>query len=671
MSFGLIQIGFLFGLLALAIPIVIHLMFRRRPRTVELGSIRFLQEIFERSRNRRRITRWILLALRMSCIALLAILFARPFLTQRSQGEGERFVAILIDRSASMQLRRDGRRLLDEAIDEVRRIIREDDGESHFEVAFFDRRVVPLGTDTPQASRPRANKQRSDQLLRNLTAPQVTYSATDYGAAFAWAHDVCAKASGPSKEAHIFTDLQQSGLAWSDVQPMPRDVRVHVHDLGRDLPNNVAIMAATPTRSVMRPGETLTVSVTLLNAGPYTLDEIPVALNLNQANRPITRRERAKLEPGAIVDLEFELPELEPGLWQGTVALETIDDLTFDNQRYVAVLVAPPYRVLVVDGAPHPSPYLCETYFLESALRLAPAGKTFEASPFDPEVVSAPTRLPDLQPFEQVVMANVGELARDEANRLRRFVHGGGGLIVFTGENVTATSSEVLAEVGLTPGKIIGFHESDDLPWRLTSWDQDHSIFQAFNDPQHGDLRRLAFRGYTAVTPADDARILAEFHGGIPLVVERRVGAGSVIWFLSTCDPEWGDWSRSRLFLPLVHQMLGYLTGLNEGGPVREVLIDSTNTEMAEQTPGVYEQNGFWQVVNTNPRESETDRCSLDDFVKRFELNLDPSHMSPAHSATMVPTSLQVRKNEVWHWVLFALVAFVCLEFFVANRAAA
>ncbi|HQU41514.1 MAG TPA: BatA domain-containing protein, partial [Pirellulales bacterium] len=77
MSF--IQIGFLSALAAVAIPIVIHLVFRQKTRRADLGTLRFLRIVLQRNARRRRVMRWFLLALRMACVALLAMLFARPY----------------------------------------------------------------------------------------------------------------------------------------------------------------------------------------------------------------------------------------------------------------------------------------------------------------------------------------------------------------------------------------------------------------------------------------------------------------------------------------------------------------------------------------------------------------------------------------------------------------
>jgi len=108
MPFQFVQPQFVWALAGLAIPIIIHLLFRRRSRKVELGTLRFLKIVLEENARRRKLKRWLLLSLRMACLALLAGLFARPYLLARDLAGRDRLVAILIDRSASMQLKDKG-----------------------------------------------------------------------------------------------------------------------------------------------------------------------------------------------------------------------------------------------------------------------------------------------------------------------------------------------------------------------------------------------------------------------------------------------------------------------------------------------------------------------------------------------------------------------------------
>ena len=101
----LIHTGFLAAGLAVSVPIIIHLLFRQKTRTLPIGSVRFLHQVVREHRRRRRVRQWLLLALRMLAVLLLALLFARPFRDESFLRGLQQEVVLLIDRSASMQAR--------------------------------------------------------------------------------------------------------------------------------------------------------------------------------------------------------------------------------------------------------------------------------------------------------------------------------------------------------------------------------------------------------------------------------------------------------------------------------------------------------------------------------------------------------------------------------------
>ena len=74
---NLVQPAFLFAMAAVAVPIILHLVFRRHTRIVRLGSIQFLDELMRETVRRRKVRQWLLLALRVASLLLLAFLFAR------------------------------------------------------------------------------------------------------------------------------------------------------------------------------------------------------------------------------------------------------------------------------------------------------------------------------------------------------------------------------------------------------------------------------------------------------------------------------------------------------------------------------------------------------------------------------------------------------------------
>ena len=725
-----LQTSFLAGLAALAVPVLIHLFFRLKTKRVELGTIRFLRLVLEENARRRKVMQWLLLALRMAFVALLVALFARPFLTAAATGSDKELLVILIDQSATMQLKGENGRLIDQAVAEAKKLIEGAGEKTRFEVAFFDHSVRPLTGSKA------GDGVKSDAVLAKLQAPTTTFGATNFGSAFAWARDICVKAPAGMKQLHLFTDLQRSGLDWTEVESLPAEVRSQLHDLGRPVVNNVAVTEIRTPRLWVRPGESPTIRASVLHGGAFALEEVAIVLEVgridqanggrqppggSQAQRPvagsvptnrgadaprspgthtefaklaerITKRERVKLEPGATVTLDFELPALSEGLWQGRVSVEYDDDLPFDNQRFFAISATPAYRVLVVGSESDGAAITSETYFLNAALRLAEAGDSYSESPFAPTLVtySTDSNLPKVSEFDAVVLANVAGVSKADAEQLASFVRSGGGLLVFTGDRVTANSSSTLTDAGLTAGEIGDIKVTTDLPWRLNQWDEAHPIFEPLSDPQHGDLRRLIFAAYTKLTPSTDATVLAQFSTGDAAVVERRVGDGKVLWVTSSCGRDWSDWCRSRLFLPTVHQMLGYEVGLTSGGRVRSRLVDAEpktavggqrpeprTAELSDSDaltsaaiPGVEQFERFAEFVNTTPRESETDRCTRQEFEDRFAMKF-VDEMGAADAQAAALGNVELRQDELWHWAGCLLLVVLLLEGFVGNRTTA
>jgi len=270
------------------------------------------------------------------------------------------------------------------------------------------------------------------------------------------------------------------------------------------------------------------------------------------------------------------------------------------------------------------------------------------------------------------VLADVGDVPRGAAELLRSFVERGGGLLAFGGENVTAQSTASLAAVGLTPGAVVGTVYADDLPLRLKTWDVKHPIFAAFSDPQLGDLTRLAFSACTRVQAAPDADVIAAFRDGTPAVVERRLGKGSIVWCAVAADRTWSDWTSSRLYLPLVYQLIGYETGLTAGGRVRQAVLEGTAQLAGDAAPGVHQREGYTLVVNTSPREAETERCTAEEFTNRFGLKLgdEPAaeDVAPSVKASL---GTEMIDSEIWPWLAGALLIGLVLEGLVANRTVA
>src|SRR6185295_2189153 len=97
----------LFGSLALAVPVLIHLVRREKSEIVPFSSLMFLLKVPKRSIRQQKIKNLLLMALRLLILALLVTSFARPYLTRNTNAaaatDQNRGIVLLLDNSYSMR----------------------------------------------------------------------------------------------------------------------------------------------------------------------------------------------------------------------------------------------------------------------------------------------------------------------------------------------------------------------------------------------------------------------------------------------------------------------------------------------------------------------------------------------------------------------------------------
>ena len=166
--------------LAIALPILFHLI-RRRPKERKLmSSLMFLEPTPPRLTRQSRIDQWLLLLLRATAIGLLALAFTRPYWNAPAEKDADRVGAqrmLLIDTSASM--RRDG--LWSAAVNRAEQIIRQSGPTDAISVYQFDSTLRPIvAMDTALQT---TASQRQLQALSALQSLSPNWLHTDLGLA--------------------------------------------------------------------------------------------------------------------------------------------------------------------------------------------------------------------------------------------------------------------------------------------------------------------------------------------------------------------------------------------------------------------------------------------------------------------------------------------------------
>jgi hypothetical protein len=399
------------------------------------------------------------------------------------------------------------------------------------------------------------------------------------------------------------------------------------------------------------------------NAGPFAANHIAVRLTFDGPAPLGQQVQTISVPASSLQEVIFQVLIEKPGVYSGHVELTGDDEFAVDDRRWLALDARPPDRLLLLDGQPGISVYGNETYYLEMALRLRLTDKDAPRTPYEPTRLAwdENSKLPDLRPFRVVVPCNVARFSDGGIDALRTYVTGGGSLLLFTGDRVRPEGYAPLERAGLLPAAVE--HTAGPDLFRFATWDSDHPVLRPLSDPQQGDLRRIAFHHITRLKPLPGARVLASAQRGEPLLVEGRVGKGTILMVAAAADRDWGDWPQSPLYVPLIHQLVGYLTDR-----LPETALVQTTPADREHPPGVTRAGKRLTVRNLDPAESEIERFSLDQFRKVFHLpdaESAPEKIAAA-SATLVPESQ--RPDELWVYVVWALLLLLAVEIFVANR---
>jgi hypothetical protein len=240
---GLLAPLYALAALAIAGPIIFHLI-RRQPQGQQLfSSLMFLQPSPPRLTRRSRIDHWLLLLLRALAIGLIAFAFARPYLREQSLLNVDldgRQVAVLLDTSASMQ-RDDVWQSAQRELNEVLASLSPNDRAGLYTIDDRLSAVVPLELDqrldpaaSQQAVRAAAQELeptwRKTELALGLTAVADQLNAVLVAGGAQAATD---------SEVILITDLHtESGLEALQGYPWPERIRLDVRRIEPEVAGN-------------------------------------------------------------------------------------------------------------------------------------------------------------------------------------------------------------------------------------------------------------------------------------------------------------------------------------------------------------------------------------------------------------------------------------------------
>jgi hypothetical protein len=332
--------------------------------------------------------------------------------------------------------------------------------------------------------------------------------------------------------------------------------------VGSDACANVAVAGAEPICLPVIAGIANRFEVTLKNYGPQPRQSVSVNLTAVGSEQP---RElfasTVNLPPRASASLSGDVVFSKPGPQLVSATIKS-RGITADDRLDAVVDVREPIRVLVVSFNAGQSAAGADGAQLAAAA-LAPY-KAAQRRGIDPAQVqvTAASALPtaNLTDYQVVVLADVSNLDATTAQKLQRFVSGGGGLLISVGLPARADSinAALFPEgAGLLPAEL-GAANPEPLDAALQIDLPDHPAVRAIA-AAGADATIGAIKQSIAATPAPGARVLVRTASDQPLLIERTVGRGKVILLTASLGSETGNLPGTALYVPLLQSIVSYL----------------------------------------------------------------------------------------------------------------
>ncbi|MBV8074806.1 MAG: BatA domain-containing protein [Planctomycetaceae bacterium] len=559
----------LWGLGAASLPIIIHLLNKRKFRETRWAAMRFLLAAIRKNSRRIRVEQWLLLAIRTLLIILVVSAMAKPFL--EGQGvviAGRRTHHVLVlDGSLSMAYAPADVSRFEQAKGLAAQLVKD--------ARQGDVISVVLMADPPRVviREPSPNKA---EVLKEIGEVTLPHGGTDLAASFDAIDRALGASSIAQKEVIFLTDLQAAswkrsgesgdeGLRRAVDKLAKQQARSVVIDLGKSGAENRAVTGLEITPKVVTAGAVAAIHAVVHNFGPNAGDGVRVRLIVDGRLGPEQVRD---LPIGEDVPVDFFHTFNAPGDHLVEVQIDD-DPLTLDNHRRLAVPVREYLSVLLVDGHFKSEPFQAETDYLAQALSPA-ATSAGSPSVIRAEVV-AESQLSrrDLAPYDAVALCNIAQFTEAEVAALDDYLKQGGGVVVFGGDQVMPDNYNRLLYAdgkGLLPAMIgpsVGDASRKQTGFGFDPLKYRHPIIEPFAGEKESvqasltGVKTWQFHRLT-LPPNSPATVALAFDDDRrdPAVIQAARHRGTVIQVATSADAGWTTWPLHPSYPPVMEQVI-------------------------------------------------------------------------------------------------------------------
>jgi hypothetical protein len=548
--------GFLWGLLAVVVPIAIHLLQLRRPQRVLFTNTGFIREVELTTMQRRRLQELLVLLTRVVGVIFLVLLFAQPFIpAQRAVEQGDS-VGVVVDASPSMQVAGENNQpVLQEAVS----------------------KAIALGKNFGPASHFRLLGQPGGLLTQAAYLSKISGLRTS-GQQQGWVNAINAQAglSMAKGPLYIFSDFQRGAGSKEALQAIDKNREVVlVPQVARPVAN-VYVDSVWLEDAFVRTQVNISLHIRMKNGGSAPIADCPIKVRLGKQQVAAFNTTLAAGQTKTTV-VQVQLPDKQLAL--GQVVTEDMPAV-FDNIFYFTLQPTATIRVVEIGNEPvAQQAYQAESLFAYSFAK--------------PQQVN----FSQLQQANLVLVREVATVGAGLQQALVSVVRRGGSVVVVplggsaaheptlqllralgvagAQWNTAATGTPVLQEVAMPSLRNPFFREVFGPQPRQAVL------------PQVAPVLSLGRSGADVLRLRDGDSYLAEFSAG---------GSGRTYVFTAPFSKSYGDFTAQGLFVPVLYRM-AMLSYQASQRPAYRLTAPTVAIELAPESTGKGQDETAFRLV--------------------------------------------------------------------------
>ena len=507
----------LWGLLALLIPILIHLFNFRRHKLVYFSNTAVLRSIQQENAKTRKLKYLVTLLLRCLFIAALVLAFAFPYHPEKQLNVNTEntLVGIYIDNSMSMKGQSQRTTLIEDARQSARDLVHK--------LNPSNRYLLMTNSFEIQNEYPMNQEEMLDQLDRMNPdgAPVLMGEVIDRF------EMLCKQHGFATSTLFVYSDFQSNTF---DLSAAKADTALQVVmvPMVPEFKTNLYIDSVWLASPIVQSGLTNELMVRVVNQGDKEVKGMPINFTMNNAMAASTT---VDIEKNGTAEVEMQFVVEDSGEQRCSASL-TDHPITFDDSYHFVLSVKPSLSVVELGNQPSSCAMLFDDEQFHYSL--------MEPSRFDLTTIAQ----------AQLLIVNESAVMNETLQQaLLDAVSVGASLVVFPSMEDPKNNRYLYNKLGLT------LMEVDTNATSVEDLALQHTFFNdmILDLPQHPDFPKV--KRHVRLKTNGMATSLLTLQNSDPMLMMSSVGKGQAFVMATALDPKWSDLADNALFVPMMVKM--------------------------------------------------------------------------------------------------------------------